>query len=275
MTAAWERLDKRLSVAACERGASVEEIKRLRQLGRDCGLELPEDYFELLRQATEIEIAVEERGYLRFWSPARVDELNAEHGLQADIPGGLAVGDDEGGKILVYMPGMAGFGLHLSSWARPYPDDAIFVAGTVTELLERGEGIDWIFAEMDLSDAFKAARLASSVWTHDAVAHVLRTLTVGKAVFDWEPPGEQWGRVSDDEGNIACVCARVPLAFVIERADVSRVTESVHWIRCRSFDTHRFSIDKALLEEIFGREVTDAVDYTNLSVNDLWFATIT
>jgi hypothetical protein len=36
-----------------------------------------------------------------------------------------------------------------------------------------------------------------------------------------------------------------------------------------------FEVDQGLLEQIFGRSLSENVDYSKLSISDLWWATVT
>jgi hypothetical protein len=110
------------------------------------GRPLPSDYVELLHHATEIEIDVEGRGYVRIWSPSGVVELNGAYNIQKYLPGALAVGDDEGGKVFVLMVGERGPGIYRSSFADPDPGEAVYIAPSFEALLGRGVGIDKLFA---------------------------------------------------------------------------------------------------------------------------------
>ncbi len=93
--------------------------------------------------------------------------------------------------------------------------------------------------------------------------------------IDWECGNEQWGRIIDARGVQALVCARVPLGFAQEDLDPARMTERVFWMKVCSMDQPLFEVDRRLLEEVFGRPLSDNVDYSRLSVNDLWWATVT
>jgi hypothetical protein len=39
-------------------------------------------------------------------------------------------------------------------------------------------------------------------------------------------------------------------------------------------DERVYEIDRALLEEVFDRVLSENVDYSSLSLNDLWWATV-
>lgn len=141
-----KRLDSRFSVRAAEPAATVDEIEQLCAFAAALRRALPGDDLDVLRAATDVEILVEQRGCIRLWSPEGVLEMNAAHDVQRYIPGGLAIGDDEGGMAFVLMTGREGPGLYRLSFSDPDPDEAVFIASSLAALLERGVGIDRLFA---------------------------------------------------------------------------------------------------------------------------------
>lgn len=146
-----KRLDRRFSVRAAEPAASVDEIERLSVFAAALRRALPGEYLDFLRAATEVEILVEQRGCIRLWSPAGVLEMNAAHDVQKYIPGGLAIGDDEGGMAFVLMTGREGPGLYRLSFSNPAPDEAVFIGPSLADLLWRGVGLERLFAWDDRS----------------------------------------------------------------------------------------------------------------------------
>jgi hypothetical protein len=142
-------MDARFDLRASEPPATDKEIDELRAFARTVGGTLPDDYVDLLRDVTEVEILVEQRGCIRFWAPAGVLEMNDAHELQRYIPHAIAVGDDEGGMAFVFMTGRNGRGLYRLSFADPDPMEAVFIAESVEALLVSGVGIDRLFAWED------------------------------------------------------------------------------------------------------------------------------
>lgn len=102
----------------------------------------PDEYLELVREATELEIADDEGGYLRIWTPRGIKEMDEAYGISSRIPEALPIGDDGGGRVLIYMVGLQGFGLYLSGFGDLSVDDALWVAPTLRDLLTRAEGAD-------------------------------------------------------------------------------------------------------------------------------------
>lgn len=139
-------MDGRFELLVSQTGASKGAIDELVAFVQSHGATLPDDYLAMLWVATEVEIRVDGRGCIRFWAPAGVLELNVAHELQRYIPEAIAVGDDEGGMVFVFMTGQDGTGLYRLSFADPDPAEAVFIAESVEALLLRGVGIDRLFA---------------------------------------------------------------------------------------------------------------------------------
>lgn len=51
--------------------------------------------------------------YIRILGPADCIEINGVHNIQKYIPNSLVIGDDEGGKSLLYADRNEGFGLYI------------------------------------------------------------------------------------------------------------------------------------------------------------------
>jgi hypothetical protein len=133
----FKRLHKRFKVGACEPPASEGEIAALIA---QCDFPIPGEYFNWIREATEIEILVDGRGYIRLWGPSGVIEMNSAYEIQKYIPDSLAIGDDEGGKALLYMNGIQGFGLYLCGFGDLDSKTAKYVASTLNSFLIEGNG---------------------------------------------------------------------------------------------------------------------------------------
>lgn len=70
--------------------------------------------------------------------------------------------------------------------------------------------------------------------------------------------------------------ALIPLAFVLSnhRDTVQKILGDCAAVVVESFSSEDFSIDGKLLEQIVGHEVSSNVDYDQLSIDDLWWATV-
>ncbi|WP_159397848.1 hypothetical protein [Sorangium cellulosum] len=131
--------------------------------------------------------------------------------------------------------------------------------------------------KQDLSDVFRHSRAASSTWTHEKVLDILHALAARApgASVDWEPGDEEWGRVLDADNEVlGLVCARVPIGAARDDVPLSELPSAVVWIQFRHIHDHNYRIAPEILEEVFGFRVSRNVDYEDLSMNDLWWATV-
>ena len=147
-----QSLHRRFMVGATEPGSSDEDVAALSTFATRQGLVVPCDYLELVREVSELELVVDQRGCVRFWSASGVVEMNEAYEIQRHIPHALAVGDDEGGKALAFMDGGSGTGLYRFPFADPDASEAVFIAPTIRELLKKGEGADLLFDWMLQAD---------------------------------------------------------------------------------------------------------------------------
>ena len=121
------------------RGPSVtsEEIDSLRAKFT----EIPDEYEELSRDASEIELDFDGK-YLRIWHPQTSKEMDEGYGISTRLPGAIAIGDDGGGRVLLYFNGKNGPGLYRIGYGDLDPEDAVWVAESLKELLSTGSGMD-------------------------------------------------------------------------------------------------------------------------------------
>ena len=133
----------------------------------------------------------------------------------------------------------------------------------------------------DLSPLIEDAREHMESWSLLAVNDALTRLVSGTpgARSDWEKGDEEWGRVIVEGKVLALVSAKLPL--VIARSVLA--ASANEWALGRSgavviivdnFDDCAFCVDRALLENVFSREITPNVNYESLSISDLWWATV-
>ncbi|XYH97997.1 hypothetical protein ACMHYB_61370 [Sorangium sp. So ce1128] len=131
--------------------------------------------------------------------------------------------------------------------------------------------------KQDLSDVFRYGHAASANWTREKVREALRALVARSpgSWVDWEPGDEQWGRVLDADNDVlGLVCARVPIGAARDDVPLAELPSAVTWIQFRHMHDHRYRVAPELLEEVFGRKISRNVDYEDLSMNDLWWATV-
>ncbi|XXY17783.1 hypothetical protein WME88_57110 [Sorangium sp. So ce216] len=131
--------------------------------------------------------------------------------------------------------------------------------------------------KQDLSDVFRHSRAASATWTHEKVQDVLQALAAHSpgSWVDWEPFDEEWGRVLDADNKVlGLVCARVPIGAARDDVPLAELPSLVTWIQFMYMHDHRYRVYPELLEEVFGRKISRNVDCEDLSMNDLWWATV-
>ncbi|MBI9051894.1 MAG: SMI1/KNR4 family protein [Anaerolineaceae bacterium] len=119
--------------------ATNEEIEQLRNFSP---ISLPKEYIDLVLDATEIEIKVNNVMYIRIWSPLGCIDMNEAYQIQKYIPKSLAIGDDEGGTALLYIEINNELGLYLCRFADPGIEEAEKIAPSLKDLLVNDIGVD-------------------------------------------------------------------------------------------------------------------------------------
>lgn len=126
-----------------------------------------------------------------------------------------------------------------------------------------------------LDHLFREAKDRFGAWSHDDVRKVLEVLAGQAFQVDWEPGDEEWGRVVDTSGKVhVLVCSRIPLCIGLQDRDGGRLATRVSWMTVSSMSEPAFEVDRRLLEEIFERSLSENINYAKLSINDLWWATV-
>jgi len=103
---------------------------------------IPDEYIVFVSQMAEAEILVMGESYIRIWGAAGCVEMNDVYNIQKYIPNSLAIGDDEGGKVILYVSGQNGYGLYQVGFGNLDANDAEFISPSLTELLIYGVGAD-------------------------------------------------------------------------------------------------------------------------------------
>lgn len=116
-------------------------------------------------------------------------------------------------------------------------------------------------------------------WSQPLVASLLEKLRLRfeGSKIDWEPGDEEWGTLlMPDQGTIF-VCSRMPLA-IIESSVVDQVRhnfpDEAVVLSVPSISTPVLKIDRKAAETAFGRELSDNVDWGEMSASDFWWATV-
>ncbi|UZQ49373.1 SMI1/KNR4 family protein [Clostridium kluyveri] len=134
-------LSNNYRIDANKLASNDEEIKNLIKFSE---IEIPEDFLEIIREQTEIEINVDGKKYIRIWGADGCIEMNDAYNIQANIPNSLAIADDEGGNALIYTTGEKGFGLYVIAFNDLDVDELQYVASSLSDLLIKNIGIDVI-----------------------------------------------------------------------------------------------------------------------------------
>ena len=135
------KISQRYKVYPYGEASSENSIQNLKNF---CAVSIPEEYFEIIREK-EIEISIKDKdGYvgLGIWGADKGVELNQGYYIQKYIPDGIAIGDNGGGKALLYANGKKGFGLYLVDFGDLDKEELIYVSKSLKNLLLKEIGMD-------------------------------------------------------------------------------------------------------------------------------------
>jgi hypothetical protein len=133
----------------------------------------------------------------------------------------------------------------------------------------------------DLTPLFvQCADRHAKTWTiGDAMALLQRIRElVADSVVDWEQGDEHWGRILLGDRVLSIVCVLFPLVISTQDkvSDIGEAVANVNGVLLpvTSMAERSYSACKILLETLFHRPLTDAIDYHRLSIDELWWATV-
>jgi len=133
-------LSKTFTIATMNPPDSSEKIEGLKKFSN---VELPADYLEFIGEASEIEIKVKGKIYIRFWDTQGCIEMNEAYKIQEHlIPETLAIGDNGGCGTLFYMDGKEGFGIYQVHLSDLDIDEAVKISSSLRELLLNDIGVE-------------------------------------------------------------------------------------------------------------------------------------
>ena len=89
-----------------------------------------------------VEINVNDQMYIRIWGASDCIEMNEAYKVQNYLLYSLAIGDDEGGKVLLYANGKEGFGLYMVDFGDLDIEEAIKISPSLKLLLTDGVGVE-------------------------------------------------------------------------------------------------------------------------------------
>lgn len=135
-----------LKLAASRPPSTKEEIKALLEFSP---IPVPQEYLQLIQQGSEMEIGVDLgcRGYwfIRIYGATTAIEMNKAYKVQK-VKNVLAIGDNEGGEMLVLAPQADPPGIYLNPMScLSDMDEATFIASNLTELLVDGKNLRHVF----------------------------------------------------------------------------------------------------------------------------------
>ncbi|PGZ94951.1 1,3-beta-glucan synthase regulator [Bacillus pseudomycoides] len=134
-----ENLNAIFTLETQEPPATEETVQELQNFS---SIDVPSDYLEIIQHCTNAEINVNNEIYIRIWSPSDCMEMNEAHNIQKYIPNSLAIGDDEGEKVLLYANGKDGFGLYTVDFGDLDIEEAIKISPSLKSLLVDGIGVE-------------------------------------------------------------------------------------------------------------------------------------
>lgn len=134
-----KELNKEFRVdASCD--ASTEN--EITELIRGATIKIPNEYLELIREKTELEINIRNQKYIRLWGAKGCIEMNEVYFIQNYIPNSLAIGDDEDGNAILYADGKNGFGVYIVAFNDLDVDEMIFISESLKDMLVGAKGVE-------------------------------------------------------------------------------------------------------------------------------------
>lgn len=103
---------------------------------------LPQEFVDVTREATEIELQHRNGQYVRIWGPMGCIDMDEGYGIRQRIPDAIPIGDDGGGHVLFFATGKRGKGLYHVGYGNLDVDDAIWIADTLGSFLANAKGIE-------------------------------------------------------------------------------------------------------------------------------------
>lgn len=134
-----KELNKNFRIEASCNASGENEIDKLI---RFASIKIPNEYLELISEQTEIEINIQNQKYIRIWGADGCIEMNEAYFIQKYIPNSLAVGDDEGGNVILYAEGEKGFGIYIVAFNDLDVEEMVFIADSLEEILVSAKGIE-------------------------------------------------------------------------------------------------------------------------------------
>ena len=139
------KLHSSFTILATESPASSNEIAQLKVRFP----EFPSEFVTLVEQATELELQHKDGQYIRIWGPEGCIDQDEGYEISRQMPGAVPIGDDGGGRVIVYLKGAQGFGLYFAGYGDLDSEDATWVSSTLEELLCEEKGVRSFYWDED------------------------------------------------------------------------------------------------------------------------------
>lgn len=133
-----KRLAKELKIETAGTASPESEIQEM--LAKS-PIRVPDEYIEILREKSEIEISINGDDMFRLWNAAGCIELNDAYNIQKYLPHSWAIGDDEGGYAIVYAEEKGVVGVYAVSFGDLDNNEKIYIAPSLFDFLVKGQGI--------------------------------------------------------------------------------------------------------------------------------------
>jgi len=134
-----ENLNENINVKVADKASSELIIK---EMLTKTPIKLPDEFIEIIREKSEIEISINGDKILRIWGASGCIEMNDAYNIQKYLPFSWAIGDDEGGYAIVYAKDEDGIGVYALSFSDLDDNEKIFISPSLSDFLTKGIGVD-------------------------------------------------------------------------------------------------------------------------------------
>jgi hypothetical protein len=103
---------------------------------------LPQEFIDLVREATDVELQHQNGQYVRIWGPVGCVDMDEANEIRKYIPESFPIGDDGGGHVIFYGKGDSGEGLYHVGFGNLGMEDAVWIANTLGCFLVHAKGVE-------------------------------------------------------------------------------------------------------------------------------------
>jgi hypothetical protein len=103
---------------------------------------LPQEFIDLVREATDVELQHVNGQYVRIWGPIVCIDMDEANEIRKYIPKSLPIGDDGGGHVIFYAKGGSGEGLYHVGFGNLGMEDAVWITDSLRSFLVKAKGIE-------------------------------------------------------------------------------------------------------------------------------------